>query len=165
MRLRRTEMMLWVALIVASLGMAYGFMSSGYKRGETRQYHMAIAPFKKPRKQNVPGNLFVDESCIDCDTCRWLCPSVYGRKGVKSAVIHQPEDEDELLQAYAAMIACPTGSIRLYKPDQLVKTAMDIFPAEIDPDHIPGVMHLGTRSYARSMIYGHIIDDLSPDIF
>jgi len=27
---------------------------------------MELAPFKKSRSQNVPGNLFVDESCIDC---------------------------------------------------------------------------------------------------
>ena len=27
---------------------------------------MDIAPYKKPRPQNVAGNLFVDESCIDC---------------------------------------------------------------------------------------------------
>jgi len=27
---------------------------------------MEIAPYKKPRTQNAPGNLYVDESCIDC---------------------------------------------------------------------------------------------------
>ena len=40
---------------------------------------MNIAPFKRPRPQNVPGNLYVDESCIDCDACRWICPSVFNR--------------------------------------------------------------------------------------
>ena len=37
---------------------------------------MEIAPFKKSRKQNAPGNLYVDESCIDCDVCRWMSPNV-----------------------------------------------------------------------------------------
>ena len=40
---------------------------------------MNVAPFKRPRAQNVPGNLYVDESCIDCDACRWICPSVFNR--------------------------------------------------------------------------------------
>ena len=52
-------------------------------------------PHKKPRSQNAVGNLFVDESCIDCDVCRWMCPSVFGRKGLKSAVIKQPASEVE----------------------------------------------------------------------
>ena len=50
----------------------------------------ALAPFKKPRSQNVQGNIFVDESCIDCDVCRWICPSVFNRKGIKAAVFYQP---------------------------------------------------------------------------
>jgi formate hydrogenlyase subunit 6/NADH:ubiquinone oxidoreductase subunit I len=54
---------------------------------------MDMAPFKKPRAQNSAGNLFVDESCIDCDVCRWMCPSVFSRIGVKSAVYFQPLNE------------------------------------------------------------------------
>jgi len=103
-------------------------------------------PYKQIRSQNVPGNLFVDESCIDCDVCRWMCPNIFDRKGIKSAVYHQPDNENDKLQAYAAMIACPVGSIRLKNPDPLVKDAIDAFPAEIDPDRIPGVMHLGFHS-------------------
>ncbi len=92
---------------------------------------MEIAPYKKPRSQNVPGNLFVDESCIDCDTCRWMCPSVYGRKGIKAAVINQPSSKDDKLNAYAAMIACPVGAIRTAVSDPVVKQALDIFPSEV----------------------------------
>ena len=107
---------------------------------------LAVAPFKQPRKQNAPGNLFVDESCIDCDVCRWMCPSVFGRVGIKSAVLAQPSTEQEKLQAYAAMITCPVGSIRTQQPDSLTKIALDLFPAEINPDKIPGVFHLGYHS-------------------
>ena len=35
------------------------------------------------------------------DVCRWMCPTVYGRKGIKSAVVAQPKSEAEKLQAYA----------------------------------------------------------------
>ena len=109
---------------------------------------MGSSPFKKPRSANAPGNLYVDESCIDCDVCRWMCPSVYSRKGVKSIVHHQPEDENSKLQAYAAMVSCPTGSIRLRNPDPLVKMASDLLPSEIDPENLPGIMHVGYHSPA-----------------
>lgn len=94
---------------------------------------MEIPPYKKPRRQNVPGNLYVDESCIDCDVCRWMCPSVYGRKGVKSAVLKQPISTEDKLHAYAAMIACPVGSIRTVVADPVVKDALNSFPAEVRP--------------------------------
>ena len=103
-------------------------------------------PSKETRAQNVAGNLFVDESCIDCDVCRWMCPNVFSRKGIKSAVTQQPLTDDDKLSAYAAMVACPVGSIRTHQPDPLVKDAIDLFPAEIDPINIPGVMHLGFHS-------------------
>jgi ferredoxin len=108
--------------------------------------HMAIAPFKAPRRLNAPGNLFVDESCIDCDVCRWMCPSVYKRSGIKSIVYSQPQEKAEKLQAYAAMVSCPTGSIRTHSPDPLTKEVADLFPAEISPDSIPGIFHLGYHS-------------------
>jgi len=107
---------------------------------------MQMAPFKKPRSANVQGNLYVDESCIDCDVCRWMCPATFHRKGVKSAVKVQPETESERLQAYAAMVACPVGSIRTRVNDAVAKKAGDLFPAEIDHESIPGVMHLGFHS-------------------
>lgn len=103
----------------------------------------AIAPHKRARVSNVDGNLFVDESCIDCDVCRWMCSSVYDRKGIKSRVFKQPESDIEKIKAYAAMISCPVGSIRLKTPDPLVKEAFTALPNEIDPERLPGVYHLG----------------------
>ena len=72
---------------------------------------------KRRRDENKDGVFFVDNSCIDCDVCRWMCPNIFDRKGIKSAVYHQPDNENDKLQAYAAMIACPVGSIRLKNPD------------------------------------------------
>lgn len=109
---------------------------------------MKVAPFKEPNPRNVQGNLFVDKSCIDCDACRWICPTVYSRRGLQTVVSHQPESDDEKLKAYSAMIACPVGSIRTVKSDPFVKKAQEAFPVEIDPVHIPGVYHCGYHSAA-----------------
>ncbi len=75
-----------------------------------------------------------------------MCPQIYGRSGIKSAVTKQPTGEEEKISAYLAMIACPTGSIRLKEPDSLVKDALGAFPVDIDHEHIPGVMHMGFHS-------------------
>jgi glyoxylase-like metal-dependent hydrolase (beta-lactamase superfamily II)/ferredoxin len=63
------------------------------------------------RSENIDGDLYVDTSCIDCDTCRWMAPKVFARQGEMSAVYHQPLGTDERLQALQALLSCPTGSI------------------------------------------------------
>jgi len=60
---------------------------------------------------NVPGDFFVDSSCIDCDACRIFTPSVFSDAGDQSAVYHQPASDAELLAAQRALISCPTASI------------------------------------------------------
>eukprot|EP00903_Cladosiphon_okamuranus_P006661 g6503.t1 len=95
------------------------------------------------RKENVPGNLFVDETCINCDTCRWMQGETFVDKGGKSAVSRQPETEEEKRGAYRAMHACPTHSIRLESPDPIARDALQDFPFPVDNDRLPGVFHLG----------------------
>jgi len=64
------------------------------------------------RKENEAGAFWVDHTCIDCDTCRWMEPSVYDRAGGQSAVVMQPEaGSSEEAAALRAINACPTGSI------------------------------------------------------
>ncbi len=60
---------------------------------------------------NVPGDFFVDSSCIDCDACRIFAPEVFRDADGQSAVFHQPESQSELLAAQRALISCPTASI------------------------------------------------------
>jgi glyoxylase-like metal-dependent hydrolase (beta-lactamase superfamily II)/ferredoxin len=62
-------------------------------------------------ESNVPGDFFVDSTCIDCDACRIFAPAVFHDAGDQSAVYHQPETEEELLAAQRALISCPTASI------------------------------------------------------
>lgn len=99
---------------------------------------------KAPSRHNAPGNLFIDGTCINCDVCRWMCPSVYGSRGLQAVVIKQPEENHpEKLQAFAAMVACPVGAIRTHTPDPVAKDAIDVFPAEINPEAIPNIYHCG----------------------
>ena len=98
---------------------------------------------RERRPENVGGNLFVDESCIDCDTCRYMAPSTFSRIGDKSAVTSQPISVADKELAYQAMISCPTGSIRMNDPDPLVREVINRFPIAIDPIDLPGVYHLG----------------------
>ena len=68
-------------------------------------------------------------SCIDCDACRWIAPSTFGRIGGQSAVVRQPASEAERLDALAALISCPTASIRTEQPAQRdANEARRLFP-------------------------------------
>lgn len=44
----------------------------------------------------------------DCDTCRWMAPDFYKRKNMQSAVLQQPQTEEECVQAFKALLSCPT---------------------------------------------------------
>src|ERR1044072_351630 len=70
---------------------------------------VAQAALKLP--ENVPGDFFVDSSCIDCDACRIFAPSVFSDAGDQSAVYHQPSSDGELLATQRALISCPTASL------------------------------------------------------
>lgn len=70
-----------------------------------------MADRKKMVSQNVAGEFFVDTTCIDCDTCRQLAPSVFEDNGEFSFVSAQPKDDKSKREATRALLACPTGSI------------------------------------------------------
>jgi len=81
--------------------------------------------------ENVEGPIFVDSTCIDCDTCRQLAPTVFGETGDFSFVKQQPRDEGEQLAALRALVACPTGSIGT-SDKQRVAEAVSEFPMPLD---------------------------------
>jgi glyoxylase-like metal-dependent hydrolase (beta-lactamase superfamily II)/ferredoxin len=60
---------------------------------------------------NVPGDFFVDTTCIDCDACRQIAPQTFHDAGDQSAVYRQPATDEEILAAQKALVACPTASI------------------------------------------------------
>ncbi len=89
-----------------------------------------------PRKKladNVTGDFFVDSTCIDCDTCRQLAPSVFRETGDYSVVGHQPTDDVEARQAMRALLSCPTGSIGTAEKHD-VQAVMADFPLLINDD-------------------------------
>jgi glyoxylase-like metal-dependent hydrolase (beta-lactamase superfamily II)/ferredoxin len=62
--------------------------------------------------ENVPGDLFVDETCIECDTCRELAPDIFGSlDSGQSFVQRQPSDDPSWRRALHAVVSCPTASI------------------------------------------------------
>jgi glyoxylase-like metal-dependent hydrolase (beta-lactamase superfamily II)/ferredoxin len=70
-----------------------------------------VANLQQRLPQNVGGDFFVDATCIDCDTCSQLAPSVFHDHGEQCSVYHQPENDQEVRLALMALVACPTGSI------------------------------------------------------
>ena len=61
--------------------------------------------------ENVPGDFYVDATCIDCDTCSQLAPSLFHDHGDQCSVYRQPQAQAETRLALMALVACPTGSI------------------------------------------------------
>lgn len=93
---------------------------------------MIMANPKKRVPENVPGDFFVDSTCIDCDACRQIAPSVFGEGRVTSFVRAQPQSAEERRSALRALLACPTGSIGCLAPVDL-KSAREDFPLLIEP--------------------------------
>jgi ferredoxin len=90
-----------------------------------------MADFRRQVLENVPGDFFVDETCIDCDTCRQLAPQVF-REGPGHAFVHrQPETDTEKRSALQALVSCPTGSIGSRGPDKPA-SVMEDFPLLIE---------------------------------
>ena len=81
--------------------------------------------------ENVPGDFFVDETCIDCDACRQIAPSVFAEAADTSFVRNQPTTADGRRQALRALLACPTGSIGCLGDDD-PKAVMGDFPLIVE---------------------------------
>lgn len=101
---------------------------------------------RAPRAENVPGDFFVDHTCINCDVCRWMAPEVFAKAGAKSAVHAQPTDEATRMKALQAMISCPTASIHSLDSAHLLPLAEQSFPLPVSPARLPSVFHCGFHS-------------------
>ena len=101
-----------------------------------------MANLKRKRIENIEGNFYVDSTCINCDTCRWMAPEVFNRQNDKSAVYHQPQNEIETLKSFQALLACPTSSIGTIEKPKQIKNVQQSFPILIDNN----VYHCGYHS-------------------
>ena len=71
---------------------------------------MALLERRLP--ENAPGEFYVDQSCIDCATCRIVAPAVFGSLERDLAYVRrQPRTEAERRRALMALVSCPTASI------------------------------------------------------
>ncbi|XP_020525197.1 uncharacterized protein LOC18437647 isoform X3 [Amborella trichopoda] len=63
---------------------------------------------KQRRPQNIEGEFYVDERCIDCDTCRWMAPvtQVFKRIDEQAAVYKQPLHGEERRKALQGVYYC-----------------------------------------------------------
>lgn len=90
-----------------------------------------MANLKKQVAENVPGDFFVDSTCIDCDTCRQLAPTVFGEAVGHAFVHHQPATANDRHQALQALVCCPTGSIGSRGKDR-PQSVLDDFPLVVE---------------------------------
>jgi glyoxylase-like metal-dependent hydrolase (beta-lactamase superfamily II)/ferredoxin len=90
-----------------------------------------MANLKKSVPENVPGDFFVDSTCIDCDACRQIAPAVFGESPETSFVKAQPTLAADRREALRALLACPTGSIGNLGDDD-PKAVMQDFPLLVE---------------------------------
>ena len=97
---------------------------------------------------NVPGDFYVDDSCIDCAMCRYLAPRGFGRDdGVGLSVVErQPGDAGEVLRAGMALVSCPTSSIGSVSKTGVKEAARAL------PEVMEGGVHF--CGYASEKSYG-----------
>jgi len=115
------------------------------------------------RPQNTSGDFYVDSTCIDCDTCRWMTPEVFNRAAGKSVVYHQPENELERLRSLQALLACPTSSIGTVEKPKDIKDAQQSFPIPVAENVYHCGYHAensyGAASYLITRLEGNILVD------
>ena len=128
-----------------------GRMSSPEHRTTTSAAHSPGKRYRRP--ENIPGPLWVDTKCIDCDTCRWMAPETFiavagASAASASAVTFQPAPgTPERHAALQALLSCPTFSIHLDAPEPgELAAARDSFPMLI-PGTV-GCYHLGHHDEA-----------------
>jgi glyoxylase-like metal-dependent hydrolase (beta-lactamase superfamily II)/ferredoxin len=100
-----------------------------------------MANLKKRLAGNVPGEFFVDSTCINCDACRQLAPDTFADSGEFSIVRAQPYSEETRRQAVRALLACPTGSIGTVHSND-ARVVKEDFPLPLED----GVYYCGFNS-------------------
>ncbi|MFB2837159.1 MBL fold metallo-hydrolase [Floridanema evergladense] len=101
-----------------------------------------MAHLHQRRSENVNGDFYVDRTCIDCDTCRWMAPEVFYEAGEQSAVYHQPANPSERVKAIQALLSCPTASIGTVEKPTDIKEVQETFPILVAEN----VYHCGYHS-------------------
>jgi glyoxylase-like metal-dependent hydrolase (beta-lactamase superfamily II)/ferredoxin len=122
-----------------------------------------MAHLDRRRPENVNGDFYVDSTCIDCDTCRWMAPDVFRSAEEQSAVHHQPANDAERLLAMQALLSCPTSSIGTVEKPKDIKDAQQSFPILVAENVYDCGYHseksFGATSYLIQRPSGNILVD------
>ena len=122
-----------------------------------------MATLTRSRTENVPGDLYVDSTCINCDTCRWMAPEIFQAVGDQSAVFHQPHTDSERLRALQALLACPTASIGTVAKPTDIRSVQQSFPIPIAENVYHCGYHaessFGAASYLIQRPEGNVLVD------
>ena len=72
-----------------------------------------MADIEDKYAENVTGQFYVDEQCIDCDLCRETAPANFTRSddGGYSYVFNQPTTPVEEALCREALVGCPVEAI------------------------------------------------------
>jgi glyoxylase-like metal-dependent hydrolase (beta-lactamase superfamily II)/ferredoxin len=111
------------------------------------------------RSENAPGPVFVDSSCIDCDTCRWMAPGIFARRGGQSAVASQPSDAGSSRLAALAAVACPTASIAAPGMVEAARAFPVPVAGEVSHCGYHSVSSFGATSYFVRLPAGNLLVD------
>jgi len=90
-----------------------------------------MANKNKRLSDTIEGEFFVDSTCINCDTCRWMAPEVFTFHNGHSVVYHQPENPEEEQSALRALLSCPVAAIGTEKPNKQIQVAQETLPHKI----------------------------------
>ena len=72
-----------------------------------------MADIENKYSENVEGQYYVDDQCIDCDLCRETAPNNFTRQEDEgySYVYKQPDNDEEKAECEEAMEGCPVEAI------------------------------------------------------
>ena len=122
-----------------------------------------MAKIERRLSQNVSGDFYVDSTCIDCDTCRWIAPEIFHQVAEQSVVYHQPKNPTERLKALQALLSCPTASIATVEKPTDIQIAQQSFPMLVDQNVFHCGYHAessyGAASYLIQRPEGNILID------
>lgn len=121
-----------------------------------------MAQASKRLPHNAPGDFYVDASCIDCDTCRWMAPATFTEREDQASVHHQPDTEEGRRHALMALLSCPTGSIGTIEKHDPTR-AIEAFPDRVHDNVFHTGFHsessFGATSYLIARGQGNILVD------
>jgi glyoxylase-like metal-dependent hydrolase (beta-lactamase superfamily II)/ferredoxin len=112
---------------------------------------MANAALRLP--ENIPGDFYVDSTCIDCDACRQIAPLTFAEDGDYSIVYQQPHNDDEIRRAMMALVACPTASIGSVEHHD-ARLGIDAFPELI----VENVYYCGFNAESSFGAWSYLIN-------